>query len=150
VRRVQIRVGQAAGIAKLLDEDAPKTSDLVWQALPLEGQAFPSIVGGAEVFVLLPRSINAPMENQTIYPTPGDLTFYLQPTAYLHRPATGSERHREVIGFVYGRDAQIYGPIGPLPLNVFGTVTEGLEDLAKEIVRMRREGFGPLALSRLD
>ena len=150
-RRLRIRIGRAAGIAEFLEEDAPRTTDLIWGILPLEGHAMPSIVGGAEIFLPLPHPLHAPMENQTIYPIPGDLTFYLQPTSYLPSlTAVSHERHREVIGFVYGRDAQIYGPVVPLPLNLFATITEGLQDLAAEIGRMRREGFDLLTLSRLE
>ncbi|MBI4277415.1 MAG: DUF3830 family protein [Armatimonadetes bacterium] len=149
-RRVRISIGQATGVAQLLDDDAPRTAELVWRALPLEGQALPSTVGGAEIFLPLPQPLHAPFENQTIYPIPGDLTFYLQPTGAHQAAVSGPERHREVIGFVYGRDAQIYGPVVPLPLNVFATVTEGLHEVATEIVRMRREGFGVLRLSRME
>jgi len=149
MRRLEIAIGDARGAAVMLDGEAPRTCEIIWRALPLQGGLRPTIVGGAEVFLTVPDLAGVPPENQTIYPIPGDLTFYLQPADYVYWKVPGHERHVQSLGFVYGRDTQIYGPVMPLPLNLFATVSEGLPSLAAEIGRMKREGFGTMTLSRL-
>ncbi len=147
-KQIAIKLGKAVLTGRLLEKDAPKTCKAVWDRLPLEGQAMSSIVSGSEVFLTLDRSLGIPFENQTIYPIPGDIVFYLQPTSYVDAEVKGHERHRETIGIAYGREVQMYGPVIPLPLNLFATVVNGLAEFSAEVSRMKREGFGRLSISK--
>lgn len=147
-KRIAIMLGKAMMTAELLEEDAPKTCKAVWDRLPLEGQAMPSITSGSEVFLTLGPSLGIPFENQTIYPIPGDLVFYLQPRSYVDGEVKGHERHRETIAIVYGRDVQMYGPVVPLSLNLFATAVDGLAEFSAEVAKMKREGFGRLSISK--
>ncbi len=148
-RRIAIRLGKATLTAQLLEEEAPRTCQAIWELLPLEGQAKPGLVSGSEAYLTLKGGSGIPFENQTIYPIPGDIVFYLQPSTYVDPEVGGAERHRETIGVMYGL-AQVCGPVVPLPLNLFATAVEGLSEFSAEVARMRREGFGPLTISRVE
>lgn len=145
-RRIIIELGNANATAELLEDDAPQTCRAIWERLPLSGQAMPTIVSGSEVFICVGPGFPIGFENQTIYPIPGDVVFYLQPATFVDSVPCGHERHRETIGIAYGRDVQMYGPVLPLPVNVFATIVEGLDAIAAEVGRMKRDGFGSLTL----
>jgi len=130
--------------------DAPHTCRAVLNALPLRGMAFPGLVSGSAILLSVDHFEDVPFENQTIYPVPGDLAFYLEPIAYLPGHHAGHKRHQEVIALVYGRDTQMNGPVVPLPLNIFGSIIDGLDLLTAEIGRMKREGFGELMIAMAD
>ncbi len=68
--------------ARLLEEEAPQTSDFVWRALrkPVEARALHAIWSGHEVFCYIGEAPNPPeLENHTIYPKPGELMFFYMP-----------------------------------------------------------------------
>jgi hypothetical protein len=52
-----------------------------------------------------------------------------------------------VIGFIYERDSAVRGIDGPLATNLVGRITEGIDALAHEAPRMRREGMGKMRIS---
>ncbi len=148
--RLEVTLGGVTAIAELHLTDAPRTCRAVLHALPLAGRAVPGLVSGSAVLLAVDRLSNIPFENQTIYPIPGDLAFYLEPVAYLPGQHAGHKRHQEVIAVVYGRDTQMMGPVLPLPLNIFGSIVEGLDGLAAEVGRMKREGFGEITLALVE
>lgn len=144
--RLAVTVGGAKAIAEIHLTDAPRTCQAVLNTIPLRGRAFPGLVSGSTILVSVDHFEDIPFENQTIYPIPGDLAFYLEPITYLPGHHAGHRRHQEVIALVYGRDTQMNGPVVPLPLNIFGSIIDGLDRLTAEIGRMKREGFGDLIL----
>ena len=85
------------------------------------------------------------------------IDFFLQLAGYIlenYKPAIFVEpewprdvRDFLVIGFVYERDSAIRGMSGPLATNLVGRITEGLDALAHEAPRMRREGMGKIKIS---
>lgn len=145
--RVDVILGDVTAIAELHVVDAPRTCQAVLAALPLSGRALPGLVSGSAILLPFDHPIDIPFENQTIYPIPGDLAFYLEPVSYLPASIAGPKRHQEVITVVYGRDTQMNGPVLPLPLNIFGSIVDGLDRLAVEVGRMKREGFGEMRLA---
>ncbi len=138
-----ISLGKAKASAELLDGDAPRTCDLVWKMLPLQGKTGHTIESGKEVFMILDREPELIPENQTIYEIPGDMVIYYKPT--IPPPA---QPPKPVISFIYERDAQIRSLHGPLPVNLFAQITEGLKELGDEAVRMRREGYDKMRISK--
>ena len=65
------------GVATLLEEEAPLTCDAVWNALPLEGDAYHARWAGREVYTLVPPLGADPgKENATIMPIGGDLLYF--------------------------------------------------------------------------
>jgi hypothetical protein len=145
--KVKITLGDVEALAELHEEDAPQTSQWLRALLPVEGQAVHSMENGREVYLVLNSSLPPPDENQTIYQTVGDLFVYYKPAIFVKPEWPRHVRDFLVIGFVYERDSAIRGISGPLATNLVGTITEGLESLAHEAPRMRREGFGRISIS---
>jgi len=142
-RKIAITLGKAKAKAELLDEDAPKTCDLVWNMLPIEGKTGHTIESGKEVFMNLDRKVKLVPENQTIHEIPGDVVIYFKQT--IPPPAASP---RPVISFIYERDAQVRSLHGPVPVNLFARITDGLKEIGDEAVRMRREGYQNMRISR--
>jgi len=145
--KLRITLGDVAAIAELEDRDAPETTRWLKGILPIERQAVHSMENGREVFVVLDESQRVGDENQTIYQTVGDLFVYYKPAIFVQPEWPRDVRDYLVIGFVYERDSAIRGMSGPLATNLVGRITEGLDALAHEAPRMRREGFGKMKIS---
>lgn len=145
--RVKITLGSAEAFAELDEKDAPKTAKWLRGMLPIEEQAIHSMENGREVYVVLETPERIPEENQTIYQTVGDLFLYYKPAIFVKPEWPRHVRDFLVIGFIYERDSAVRGMDGPLATNLVGRITEGIDALAHEAPRMRREGFGKLRIS---
>lgn len=150
MNRVRIRLGDVEAIAELDTDGAPKTTAWLLQALPFEGRAIHSMENGREVYLVLDNSYEVPDENQTIYQTVGDLLVYYKPAIFVNPEWPAHLRDHPVISFVYERDTAIRGISAALATNVVGRITEGLDGLAHEAPRMRREGMGKMTISVLS
>ena len=128
-------------IARLLDEEAPRTANAVWEALPLSGQVFHGKYARNEIYNLVDAfaEVEPGKENTTITPIPGDLCYFAFDSDDLGNPAYGYEdegAHRELshivdLALFYGRNnLLINGDQGWVPGNVFGTVVSGLHEMA--------------------
>lgn len=126
--------------ARLLDVEAPRTCDAVWDALPQEGGAFHAKYARNEVYTLVPRLTAAPhRENPTVTPIPGDVCLFDFEPWEIGNPAYGYEPGAEAhanqgatdLAIFYGRNnLLINGDMGWVPGNVFATIEEGLADIA--------------------
>jgi hypothetical protein len=144
--KVRITLGGVEALAELDERDAPRTTAWLKRILPVERQAVHSMENGREVYVVLDDQ-DIPDENQTIYQTVGDLVVYYKPAIFVQPEWPRDVRNYPVIGFVYERDSAIRGISGPLATNLVGRITEGLDALAHEAPRMRREGMGKMKIS---
>jgi len=128
-------------IARLLDDEAPRTAAAVWGALPLSGQVFHGKYARNEIYSLLPAFAAAEpgKENTTITPIPGDLCYFAFDSDDLGNPAYGYEAgggHTQLAKIIdlavfYGRNnLLINGDQGWVPGNVFGTVVSGLDEMS--------------------
>lgn len=130
-------------VARLLDEEAPRTSAAVWDALPLGGDIYHAKYARNELYTFVPPFAPEPIgsENPTITPIPGDLVYFefasgILPAAtygYDEEAGQGAAGADLVIDLAlfYGRNnLLINGDVGWVPGNVFGTIVEGLDDLA--------------------
>ena len=131
------------GVATLLEDDAPRTCDAVWNALPLEGDAYHARWAGREVYTLVPPFDTDPgKENATILPIAGDLLYFEIPAASIDIPPERRTGKPFVdIALFYGRNSFLLGPEGYAPGNLFATVTENLEELTAACESIWREGF---------
>lgn len=144
--RVKITLGNVDAYAELEDKDAPQTTQWLKRTLPVEKQAIHSMENGREVYVVLDDA-PVPDENQTIYQTVGDLVVYYKPAIFVQPEWPRNVRDYLVIGFIYERDSAIRGMTAPLATNLVGRITHGLDALAHEAPRMRREGMGKMRIS---
>lgn len=144
--KVKITLGRAEACAELDEKDAPQTTKWLKGMLPIELQAVHSMENGREVFVVLDTPDRVPEENQTIYQTVGDLFVYYKPAIFVEPEWPRHVRDVLVVGFIYERDSAVRGVDGALATNLVGRITEGIDALAHEAPRMRREGFGKMAI----
>lgn len=129
-----------SAVARLLDDEAPRTAAAVWEALPLSGQVFHGKFARNEIYTLLPAFAPAEpgMENSTVTPIPGDLCYFsfdgvLANPAYGYEADAGTAEHQLLIDLAvfYGRNNLLLnGDVGWVPGNVFGTIIEGLDEFA--------------------
>ena len=145
--RVKITLGNVEAFAELDEQYAPATTSWLKNILPIEGQALHSMENGREVYAVLDDANTVDEENQTIYQTVCDLFVYHKPAIFVEPEWPRHIRDFLVIGFIYERDSAVRGISGPLATNLVGKITDGLDDLAHEAPRMRREGFGTLKIS---
>jgi hypothetical protein len=129
-------------VARLLDDDAPRTCAAVWDALPQGGDVFHAKYARNELYTFVAPFAPAPigLENPTITPIPGDLVYFefgagmLPGSTYGYAEDEGAAGSDMVIDLAlfYGRNnLLINGDVGWVPGNVFGTVVEGLDALAE-------------------
>ena len=143
---VRLTLGSAEATVELDEVGAPKTTSWLLERLPFENQAIHSMENGREVYSLLTDQVHLPEENQSIYQSVGDVFIYQKPALFVEPDWPRHVRTHLVVGFIYERDSAIRGMNGPLAANMIGTITDGLTALAHEAPRMRREGFGRLAI----
>ena len=140
------------GIISLYEKNAPVTTETLWNALanPIRIQTIHAMFAGPEIMIGLPseaqtfdpRSI--PNENQTCYPEAGEcLWFYQGKNAMKGLPEELWE-----IGVFYAPGARINGPLGWTPCNMFGKVTQGLDELAAACATTRTEGLKTVEIGR--
>lgn len=129
--------------ARLLDEAAPRTAAAVWDALPLSAPVYHGKYARNEIYALVPQFADHDpgSENTTITPIPGDVCWFTFSGDDLGNPAYGyetQEEHRAApssiidLAIFYGRNnLLINGDRGWVPGNVFGEITERLQEIAQ-------------------
>lgn len=143
--------------ARLLDEEAPATSQAVWEALPVSGDAFHAKFARNELYTLVPRITAAPhRENPTVTPIPGDVCLFDFEPWEIGNPAFGyepgsaayAERGATDLAVFYGRNnLLVNGDVGWVPGSVFAAIEEGLEEMAAACNDVWRNGFAGETLS---
>jgi len=125
-------------VAKLLDEDAPLTCDIVWDALPLGGDVYHAKYASNEIYALVPPiKGDAPgAENPTIAPAMGDVCYFYFPIGEIGYRWARDKGLDGVPGIVdlavfYGRNNLLLSPTqGWVRGNVYAQIVEGLAEFA--------------------
>lgn len=164
-RQIEITLARrgARCIARLLDEQAPRTCAAVWDALPQSAAAFHGKYARNEIYTLVPDFADpAPgRENSTITPIPGDVcAFWFSATemgSASHGYREGSMPHEAPsivdLALFYERNNLLLNPdFGWVPGNVFATIVEGLDEIAAAAQDMWLNGAADerLTFARLD
>ncbi len=95
-------------VAELLDDEAPQTSRLVWERLPVERPLTHGRYSGAEVFMIIDPPAPAPAENQTMLPLPGEILYWSE----YDTSVTGGGGLVAEVCLIYGRGVTLRGPEG--------------------------------------
>lgn len=132
--------------ARLLEEDAPRTCEAIWEVLPVEGLARHGIYSGSEVLLFIPPEVQPPRENAISRVRPGDVGYY----SFDERGEAGGTQPVAEIAWFYGPDARPSMPDGPVAVNLFARFDEGFDALVDLCERMRLEGAKALRISRDD
>lgn len=125
--------------ARLLEDAAPRTCAVVWNALPVAGQAYHGKYARNEVYTLLPPMGAPGRENTTVTPIPGDVCFFSFEPDDIGNPAYGYDEGAQGnspvgatdLAIFYGRNNLLLnGDVGWVPGNVFATIEDGLAEMA--------------------
>jgi hypothetical protein len=125
-------------VARLLDAEAPRTCQAVWDALPQGGDAFHAKYARNEVYTMVPRFAPDPVgpENTTVTPIPGDDMYFDFAAGVLDqsfRQQVGVDDLPGVVDLAifYGRNNLLLNAdIGWVVGNVWATIVEGLDAMA--------------------
>ena len=134
-------------VARLLDEEAPRTSEAVWRALPQAGDLYHAKYANHEIYTLVPTFAEREpgLEYPTVTPIPGDLVyFHIRSGTWVPREATemGTDSNAVIdLAVFYDRNNLLLSPSeGFFPGNVFGTIVKNLEAMKEAGYRIWREG----------
>jgi hypothetical protein len=137
-------------VARMLDELAPRTCELVWNALPQTGDAYHGKYARNEIYGLVPALGEEPgRENTTITPIPGDVAYFSFDSGELatasHGYAAGDNPHQLSrivdLAVFYERNNLLLNPdYGWVPANIFATIEDGLDRMAAAAQDMWRAG----------
>ena len=134
-------------VARLLDEEAPRTAEAVWRALPQAGDVYHAKYATHEIYTLVPifAEKEPGFEYPTITPIPGDLVyFYIRSGTWVPREATEMDANSHAVidlAVFYDRNNLLLSPAeGFFPGNVFGTIVKNLEAMKEAGYRIWREG----------
>src|ERR1043165_9539628 len=75
IRLTYLRTGESVEM-EMLDEEAPTVCQHVWDSLPIERKVVNGMYSGAEVYMLLEKPKELPMENICQLPLPGELFYF--------------------------------------------------------------------------
>lgn len=151
-RRIEIALAKrgVTCTAVLLDDRAPRTCDLLWGALPVSGEVYHGKYARNEVYTLVPAPGDNPgLENSTITPIPGDVMCWWFDRSIIATPSHGygadeaPHQHDQVVdvAYFYERNNLLLNPdYGWVPGNVFATITDGLEAIARASQDLWRAG----------
>lgn len=142
---------QVSCVAQLLDDRAPRTCEAVWNALPQGSDVFHGKYARNEIYTLVRSFAPTPpgVENPTITPIPGDVVYFAFEQWQLATPSHGydnaSEAHQHEqlvdLALFYERNNLLLNPdFGWVPGNVFGTIVEGLDEMAAACQDLWRAG----------
>lgn len=135
-------------VAGLLEKEAPRTCEAVWNALPQCGDAQHAKYARNEVYTMVPRFSESPIgqENPTVTPIPGDVVLFDFPGGMLDEEFKSDKGVSGLPGVIdmaifYGRNNLLLnGDVGWVPGNVYATIVEGLEPMAQACHDVWRSG----------
>ena len=112
---LKVTIGEHVFKAKLHTDKAPETCRLLMEKMPITGKTIQARWSGEAAWLQMdPYRIEAPQENATSYPGPGQLLYY-----------PGGVSEKEIL-IPYG-SAIFASKFGLLPGNHFATIIEGVE-----------------------
>jgi hypothetical protein len=135
-------------VAELLEADAPRTCEAVWNALPQVGAVQHAKYARNEIYTMVPRfAAEEPgQENPTVTPIPGDVVYFSFPGGMLDREFKQDKGIEQLPGVIdlaifYGRNnLLINGDVGWVPGNVYASIVQGLEPMAEACHDVWRSG----------
>lgn len=133
---IKLTIGDITLKAELHDDKAPETCRLLLENMPIRGYAIQARWSGEAAWLQMdPFGIEAPQENATSYPGPGQLLYY-----------PGGVSEKEIL-IPYG-SAIFASKFGLLPGNHFATVTDEYELLEEVGRKVLWEGAQAITINR--
>jgi hypothetical protein len=150
IRLTFVETGQSV-VAEMLDDEAPRTCQLVWDLLPVEHDLIHGRYSGMEAFVLLDQYQPALDEKRTQLPLPGEILYWSDPGT----PVTSSGQPVAEILLAFGRGVTLRGAegvpnFGSLFARIPGDWKYDWVDFALACGRIRTEGSQALRIERVE
>jgi hypothetical protein len=131
--------------AELLEQQAPKTCQTIWNHLPLEGEGVHAIYSGSEIAFFISKDIIIEPENCTSRTIPGDVAYYFQPPGASY----GWDEGISELCWFYDRDSRPSMPEGPVQVNIFARIIGDTSAFYALCYRIRREGAKTFRVERV-
>lgn len=137
-------------IADLLEKEAPRVCDEVWNLLPLERKLIHGMYSGPEVFMVLEKPREIPRENEVQLPLPGEILFFYDPGT----SSAGGNRAVSEICVVYARGVALkqheaVPTFASLFARIRGDWSRDWSEFAAACRRIRTERTAPLRIERV-
>lgn len=150
IRLTFIDTGESV-VADLLDDEAPRTSELVWGMLPLQHNLYHGAFSGLEVFLLLDDAPEVRHEQRTHMPLPGEILYWRDEA---NAVGENGVPVAEIL-LAFGRGVRLAGPEGnPTTANLFARIPGDWKHdwtkFAAACKRVRTQGLTPLRMERVD
>ena len=150
IRLSFVETGESV-IADMLEEDAPRTCQLVWDMLPVQHELIHGRYSGMEAFVLLDEFKPAPDEERTQLPLPGEILYWSDPGTAV---TCGGRADAEIL-LAFGRGVTIRGAEGiPSFGNLFARIPGDWKydwvDFAQACGRIRMQGTTAIRIERVE
>lgn len=145
--RIEFPDERVSVTARMMEDQAPKTCQGIWDRLPLEGKIIHAQWSGPEVAMILDSSVRLEPENQVHRGImPGDVAYaFLEGGEYM-----GEDEDLAEIAIFYGRGAVPSMMRGPVPVNLFAHIDEDLTALHDVCFRTRTEGLKRIVIHRAE
>ena len=135
----------------MLDDEAPRTCQLVWDMLPVEHELIHGRYSGMEAFVLHDQYQPAPGEQRTQLPLPGEILYWSDPGATV---MDNGQPVAEIL-FAFGRGVTIRGAegvpsFGSLFARIPGDWKYDWVDFAEACGSIRTHGTQGLRIERVE
>ena len=135
-----------SAVAELLDSAAPRTSQVIWNALPLDGEVLHAVYSGSEIVFLIPAEIFVEPENATSRVAVGDVGYWFQKGGRVY----GFPDDLSEIAWFYDRDATPSMADGPIQMSIFARIVGDAEAFYRVCRLTRREGAKRVQVQRLE
>jgi hypothetical protein len=136
MKEFALKIGDISFKARMLESEAPDTCAAFLSRMPIEGKVIHARWSGESVwFPMNDVGIDVKPENQTLYPSRGDLLYY-----------TGGVSEKELL-ITYG-SAVFSSKVGLLQGNHFASIVEGLERLPEMGKKVLWEGAQPIRIEK--
>ena len=118
IRLTYVNTGESA-IAEMLDDEARAVCEYVWSILPVEHKVLHGMYSGAEVFAIVDRAKELPLENLCQLPLPGEILWFFDGMSSV----ANSKKPISEICIVYNRGVVLRGPEGvPTHCSLFARI----------------------------
>lgn len=136
-------------VAELLEAEAPRVCDEVWNMLPVEKKMIHGMYSGPEVFMVLEKPLAIPRENEVQLPLPGEILFFYDPGT----SAAGGNRAVSEICVVYARGVSLkqheaVPTFASLFARIRGDWSRDWKEFAAACRRVRTERTAPMRIER--
>jgi uncharacterized protein DUF3830 len=138
-------------VADMLDDEAPRICEAIWQMLPAEQTMIHGMYSGPEVFMVLDKAQDIPRENDVQLPLPGEILYFYDPGT----SAGGGNRAVSEICVVYGRGVSLkqhdaVPTFASLFARIPGDWKRDWTEFAAACRRIRRERTARLRIERVS